>query len=76
MDDAGVNHCLSPGLKQVRQLEDVHPEFDPKLLAYFVGEIAKPLATMVGQVKIMYRGDRILHAAEEVMEVGLASSSG
>lgn len=40
-------------------MDDQHPEFDPDLLTHFVGEVSKALATMVGRVKVMYKGETL-----------------
>lgn len=56
--------------RQVRQLEEGHPDFDPTMLVYFVGELAKYLSSMSGRVKIMYKGDEIVQRADELLQVG------
>lgn len=53
----------------MKQLEEIHPEFDPNLLVHFVGEVAKSLATMIGCVKIMYKGDNVVQAANKAWKV-------
>lgn len=50
-------------------MDDQHPEFNPELLVHFVGEISKALATMIGRVKVMYKGETLAATATLAFKV-------
>lgn len=54
---------------QVKQMDDMHPEFEPDLLIHFVTEVAKALAAISGKVKVMLRGDQLAARATETLQV-------
>lgn len=56
-------------IRQVKQLDDHHPEFEPQLLIHFVTEVSKALAAVAGKAKVMLRGESLAEMATETLQV-------